>query len=149
MADINIVARPTLEDCSLKGQMDRLESRPIMTTNAEKAEFTCMEGRTYIALNLIHTVFREPYREVKNVLVVLEKIVNLFRTFFECLFHENHWSVFTDRTNETLSATTAIVLRPLTWTFDLAKLTVGIAFPKAAIRVVEAPLLPVSTAPAA
>lgn len=66
MADINIVARPTLEDCSLKGQMDRLESRPIMTTNAEKARVHLYGVGTYIALNLIHTVFREPYREVKR-----------------------------------------------------------------------------------
>lgn len=151
MGDIHVAAKPAelnlnmsdcktlglgLADCSLKGQVDRWGSRPLVATNQDLSKFGSLKGRGICLLQVGYTLVREVYRGFKNVLVIFERTFNLIRKFFECLFQENNssWGDLGERCKQLLGATAALFVRPLTFALDILKLSTGVLVPSAAIR---------------
>jgi len=137
MSNVHITALPTIQDCSLKGQVNRWNQRPLRSINKELNDFSSFKGRGYCVKEFAHTLVREPYRQFKNVMLIWEKIYQFVRNFFETVFREdNHsWKQLGTEGKELLGRIASALVRPLTYLLDLVKLAAGVFVPAAAIYV--------------
>lgn len=127
---------PILGDASWNAQVSRWGSKPLKTLDPRLVKPGSFTGRAYCIKELIHTLFREVYRELKNFIIVAEKTMNFVRIFFQTLFKEDGftWTLLRKRGKDLLNATAAFIARPLTYVLDISKLAVGILVPSAAIH---------------
>lgn len=138
-ASTSTVAGPTCHDCKIGSQFDRMLSRPLTTTDPDLASFSSLQGRLVSLVELGHTLVREPYRAFKNLLLVIQKIYEWVRMFFETLFGEHTWGEFGAVSEDLGSTLVALPMRAATWFMDLSKLFAGIFVPAAAISTETTP----------
>ncbi|CRX38667.1 hypothetical protein [Estrella lausannensis] len=139
MNAIHPIAKMTEIDSLSEEQLRRISSRPLATTHGEFAEFGSFRGRGVILLQFCHTLIREPYRFLKNLFIIAERIILLIRRSIECLFKEHPFESAKKAGRNLLSGIGALPLRLLTYALDIIKLFVGLLIPAAAIRFDSAP----------
>lgn len=125
-----------LGDASFRSQVNRWGKKPLETLYPKYLKFSSMTGRAYCAKELFFTPGRELYRAGKNLLLIIEKLFNFSREFFQTLFKESgySWNDLGKNVKDILSATLALPARILTVILDVAKLSAGILVPRAAIH---------------
>lgn len=135
---------PDLGDASWDAQVSRWGSKPLKTEDPSLVKPGSFTGRAYCIKELIHTFFREIYREFKNFIIIAEKTMNFARIFFQTLFKEDGftWNLLGKRGKDLLNVTVAFFVRPLTYVLDISKLAVGILVPSAAIHGPKVPKPP-------
>lgn len=134
MNAIHPIAKKTELDCLSEEQLLRISTRPLESDQGEFAEFGSFKGRGVILIQLGHTLVREPYRFIKNLFIIAERIILLFRTLIECLFKEHPFEAAKKAGRDLLSGIGALPLRLVTYALDILKLFVGLFIPAAAIH---------------
>ena len=67
---------PILGDASWNAQVTRWGSKPLRTLDPSLVKPGSFTGRAYCIKELIHTLVREIYRELKNFVVIAEKTMS-------------------------------------------------------------------------
>ena len=111
--------------------------KPLRTGNQEYTKIGSLKGRGACLLELGQTIFREPYRVVKNVILVAERILDFGLSIIECIFQEHKndgdWKVCGDKSKLLLQNCGALPGHLINWVLDIGKLSAGVIVPSAAI----------------
>lgn len=120
----------------LNVQLGKVVSRPLVTSIAKRRNFCSWKGRYICFLKFCQTLVRQPFRFVKNIVVIGILSLVTFLNFLNFPFSKNSREAFVDGIVATLSSVGGLCVRPLVFVLDLIKLSAGaLVEPKFAIAV--------------
>lgn len=115
-------------------QLSRIVSRPLVTSIPKRRNFSSWKGRFVCVIKFCQTMFREPFRFVKNIVVVCILSMVVFLNLLNFPFSKISREAFVDGIVANLSSIGGLFVRPFVLVSDLIKLSAGaILDPKFAI----------------
>lgn len=106
-------------------QLGRIVSRPLVTSIPKRRNFSSWKGRFVCAIKLGQTLFREPFRFIKNIVVVAILSMVVFLNLLNFPFSKISREAFVDGVVADLSSLGGLFVRPFVFALDLIKLSAG------------------------
>ncbi len=114
-------------DSYARNQFKRVFHRPLVTKELSNKDFTSWKGRCVCVVRFCHNLVREPFRFLKNIVIVMIVSLNAFLQLINAPFSKSARSGLNISLIAPFEATAGVLLRPFGFFVDMFQLACGAA----------------------
>jgi hypothetical protein len=112
-------------DSCARHQVKRVFHRPLVTKKSSHKTFTSWKGRSVCIVRFCHNLVREPFRYLKNIVVIIIVSWNAFLSLLNAPFCKSARAQLGGFIFAPLEMTAGLLIRPLGYFIDMFQLASG------------------------